>query len=553
MPAIAGIFAPQTEDMRFAEAMAEMLVHRAPESSSATWFAQDAAPRLQANPMPSTSAIPALAVLVQRPAAGADTHSHAQQRYWISFDGILYNAAALRAELELGEMADATLALAAFARWGADAFARLHGAWALAIYDHDTQTLTLARDPFGIRPLYYWNNRGKLAFASEVKALFALPEIRPRLERQAMVDFLCHGGALHFFSHVTPLPPGHAVTVSRAQPLPRPVAYAHTAGETHLLGDHDAANRLAVLLDDAVALRAIHGPVGACFTGGLASTALTTVLRRHLGDGTMLNSFTAHFPPEQDERTWLTLLNSVSHTLVNSINPLPEEFMAELDTLLWHQEQPFADLGDYTEWCVMRCAYEARTPHLLTPTGADTLFGISEPVPEAKRGLFNRLTPERALARLMPEATPATPADAIALRLHAQDRNSAVFALEAHSPFLDPRVAQFIRGLAPSQRARMGTLRRAFRDILPEPLLNREGHYRFTAPLMRWMQDAILPALMADIKQSRTPLVPIIHAGALRELATRQVNHPDAALAPLLFRLFIANRWMMRFNVAPVM
>ncbi len=559
MPAIAGMIHSQPEDMRLAEAMSELLAHRAPQSGSVLWFNGNFTPRLQTSPLPSTAPVMAEVALVQRPAASLESATDPRQRYWVSFDGALYNADALRAELHV-EGNDAQLAIAAWDAWGGECFNRLNGAWAMAIYDREKRALILSRDRFGIRPLYYWVNRNKLVFASEIKALFALPDIRPRMERQVMADFLHHGtpdlGTQNFYSHITALPAAHYAVLPLDAPLPvKPVRYWQVSSEPAHLGDDAAASRFGELLRDAVALRAgrATGPIGAGFTGGVASAAVAATLRRHLPADILLNSFTAHFPPEQDERTWLTLLNSVAHSLTNSVNPLPEEMMVDLDTLLWHQEMPFAHPATYTEWCVLRTAFEAQVPTLLTATGADEMFGIAPPAETARRGWLNRNTPERALERLMPETLANPPAAAsLTPPLQSEDRNSAAFAISTHAPLLDHRLVELIATLSPAQRTNLATLRRAFRDTLPEPLLNREGHGSYSAPLQSWMQTTILPAFMQDIKQARLPLVPAIDGGALRELVTRQLARPDAALTPLLFRLFIANRWMLRFHVAPL-
>jgi len=102
-------------------------------------------------------------------------------RYWIVFNGEVYNYIELRAELEkLGHSfisrTDTEVILAAYRQWGESCLSRFNGMWAFAIYDSHAKTLFLARDRFGVKPLYYWiSPEGFFAFASEIKQFTVLP------------------------------------------------------------------------------------------------------------------------------------------------------------------------------------------------------------------------------------------------------------------------------------------------------------------------------------------------------------------------------------------
>src|SRR5437667_73240 len=82
---------------------------------------------------------------------------------------------------------------AAWQAWGPACFDRFDGMWATAIYEPDARRLILSRDFFGVKPLYYTRTHSSFAFASEIKALLALPEIRRHVNRRTLIDFLCEG------------------------------------------------------------------------------------------------------------------------------------------------------------------------------------------------------------------------------------------------------------------------------------------------------------------------------------------------------------------------
>jgi len=131
---------------------------------------------------------------------------------WITYNGETYNFKELRRELggEWASNTDTEVVLRAYARWGVDAFRKLRGMFALAIWDDQQKRLILARDPLGIKPLYYYATSHQLIFASELRALLASGLV-PRLLSSAGVDsYLANGSVAAPFTTVqtstTPAP-----------------------------------------------------------------------------------------------------------------------------------------------------------------------------------------------------------------------------------------------------------------------------------------------------------------------------------------------------------
>src|SRR6476620_1272820 len=142
-------------------------------------------------------------------------------RYAIVFNGEIYNHLDVRRQLgaaaaELATHSDTETILAAFAQWGDDAWLKLQGMFAVAIWDRATRSLTLARDPIGIKPLYFTQQNGGLAFASEIRALRVLPDHLFDLDERGVHDFFTFGHVLTpraIFRQVRAVPPGHLLRI----------------------------------------------------------------------------------------------------------------------------------------------------------------------------------------------------------------------------------------------------------------------------------------------------------------------------------------------------
>jgi len=142
-------------------------------------------------------------------------------RYAIVFNGEVVNSPVVRRELEGSydfqtDHSDTETVLAAFIRWGDDAWLKLEGMYAVAIWDKLAKSLTLARDPVGIKPLFFTEQAGGFAFASEITALRPLPGHAFDLDENGVDDFFCFGHTLPpltIFKQVRPLEPGHVLHI----------------------------------------------------------------------------------------------------------------------------------------------------------------------------------------------------------------------------------------------------------------------------------------------------------------------------------------------------
>jgi len=208
---------------------------------------------------------------------------------WITYNGETYNFKELRKELggEWVSNTDTEVALRAYGKWGVDAFRKMRGMFGLAIWDAKKQTLVLARDPLGIKPLYYYLASDQLVFASELRALLASGLIPRRLSGAGVDSFLANGsvqGPLTIIDDVKQVLPGHYLQVSAndAGTIELDDVEFVSPKPQHVEGSReDAVARLRFELEQSVKLHLVSDvPLGVFLSGGMDSSALVALMSR---------------------------------------------------------------------------------------------------------------------------------------------------------------------------------------------------------------------------------------------------------------------------------
>lgn len=377
-------------------------------------------------------------------AGGHQPLANEDETIWLIFNGEVYNYRELRAELQTkGHLfrtnSDSEVIIHAYEEFGPDCFARFNGMWALAIADTARRRLVLARDHFGIKPLYYAESpSGRLLFASEIKALLQDTELKASANDQMVYEYLVHGFHDHrpetFFEgiyHLMPAtymvvdveadpsadgeagPAGDAVSgaAGGATPWPRLRKEIVTFWTPKISEDGSAdPEEFRKLFRKSVERRLVADvPVGSCLSGGLDSTAIVSfmsdLMKEEAPDATSLRgklkTFSAVFDKDPiDERDYIKV--AVDHTGADTtyIRPQSEVFVDELRDLIWHQEEPIVSTGPYAQWCVMREARKQVTV-LLDGQGGDELLAGYVPYHFV---YLRQLWKERKLAALASEA-----------------------------------------------------------------------------------------------------------------------------------------------------
>jgi asparagine synthase (glutamine-hydrolysing) len=393
------LFPGPTEFAGAIQPMLDAVRHRGPDGEGVVFFSGPNWDPL-AGPVPAGPQDIALALghrrlaVIDRSAGGHQPMADAGGECWVVFVGEIYNHLELRAELAAGGVvfrsaSDTEVLLEAYRRWGVDCLDRCNGMFSILLVDRRDRTVLVARDRFGVKPLYYWvAPDGTIAFASEIKQFTKLPGWRSRLNGQRAYDFLNWGlldhGAETLFRGVFQLGPGQRLLLPRDslaaepgrpiparrwyRPVPRPFAGSFA----------EAAAGFRELLEDSVRLRLrADVPVGTCLSGGLDSSAIVMLMARELGaaGGGTQRSFTAgSLAANLDERPYAELVAAAAGAQATYLYPEPDGLFAELEDLVWHQDEPFDSTSVYAQARVFEAARAAGVTVMLDGQGADELL-----------------------------------------------------------------------------------------------------------------------------------------------------------------------------------
>ncbi|MCW1403382.1 amidotransferase 1, exosortase A system-associated [Novosphingobium sp. MW5] len=372
MCGIAGIFhleTPKPVDPARVERMCDAIAHRGPDGSG-VWTSPGVGLGHRRLSIIDLAGSP-------QPMASTDG------RAMLVFNGEIYNYRELRAELAAQGTVfhtdgDSEVILAAWQKWGADCLPRLHGMFAFAIYDLPSRQLFLARDRFGVKPLFYAPlSDGSVIFGSELKALIAHPLLRRDIDPLAVEDYLAWGyvpDTRSFIKGVRKLPAGHSLLLAHGKPLPEPSRWWDISfADRHKGKEADLEAELLHLLRDAVTSRmAADVPLGAFLSGGVDSSSVVALMAEASGQPVKTCSigFDAKGLDESDYAAQVAARFATDH---RSRTVSADDFEA-IDTLVGMFDEPFADASALPTWRVCQLARESVTV-ALSGDGADEALG----------------------------------------------------------------------------------------------------------------------------------------------------------------------------------
>ena len=476
----------------------------------------------------------------------------------ITYSGEVYNHADLRRELEaLGHAfhsrTDTEVVLRAYLEWGPASVERLNGMFAFAILDRRTGELFLARDRYGIKPLYTTWVDGSLLFASEIKAFLAHPSFRVELSLPHLLEYFTFqniftNGTL--FSGVHLLRPGSWMRVARDQP-PETVQYWDFDFSADPHPDaRESVQELRRLFDQAVQRQLMSDvPVGSYLSGGMDSGGITAIAARHIP---YLSTFTAGFDLTSasglelgfDEREKAEALSYLCKTEHYEVVLKAGDMERCLTDLVWHLEDPRVGQS-YPNFYAARLASKF-VKVVLAGTGGDELFGgypwryfighadrhgdyvtqyfeswnrlmpteqggrLFQPAVEAE---LSGLEPIDIFRRVFPDdlPVPATAANYIDRSLYfeaktflpglllVEDKLSMAHGLETRVPFLDNDLVDFAQSLPVHLKIRdLGSTVRLDESDLAPKLALRERQTRDGKMLLREALRAYVPDAVSD-------------------------------------------------------
>jgi len=320
--------------------------------------------------------------IIDLSASGHQPMTNEDSTIWLVFNGEIYNYLELIPILrEKGHhflsRSDSEVIIHSYEEWGEQCVQRFNGMWAFAIWDKRQEKLFLSRDRFGVKPLYYYSTPAHFYFGSEIKCLLTVaPEAR-----QPNYPYLFHflpSGALDdgeetFFQGVKQLLPAHSLIVKGSeQKLDNYWRYdAESAKKRYDYGHPEET--LRALLRDAVKLRLRSDvPVGTCLSGGLDSSSIVALASQMMGHS--VKTFSCLYEdPDCDERYFVDVLNGYCRADAYPVSPGGKDLFDVLPKIVWHQDEPTAGPGLYSQWHVMGSAH-GKVKVLLDGQGGDELL-----------------------------------------------------------------------------------------------------------------------------------------------------------------------------------
>lgn len=453
-------------------------------------------------------------------------------RIALVYNGEVFNHPELQRRLEAEGVtyrtrSDTETVLHLYRRHGAAFVEQLRGMFAIAVWDREERTLVLARDRFGVKPLYYVHDaNGTLWFASEIKALVEAGAVSPALNHAAFPDYLANhapSGDETLFEGVRRVPPGHvltwrdgAITLRRYWEL--------SVGE----GTHAARPRRELVAEyrdrftEAVRLRLMSDvPLGMFLSGGIDSSAITAVMSTLVQDP--IKTFSVAFAErEANEFAYARQVASRYRTDHHEVVLGRDEFFALVPRLVWHEDEPMAHPSSVALFAVSRLAAQ-HVKVVLTGEGSDeTLAGYNRyrmtalfrrlgrgwdavvpgPLRRTVAGVVRAAAPRSAVARKLARTPLALPSDLDTLYFD----NFAVFGRARQRQLLAPALRERLAAIDPYAAHHAAMARRDGRPLLEQLLYTDSATYLHEL-LMKQDQMSMAASIESRVPFLDHPLV----------------------------------------------
>ena len=348
-------------------------------------------------------------------AHGSQPMGDPKQRFWIVYNGEIYNASELRTELEqrghrFESRCDTEVALRAWMEWGEEAPGRYEGGYAFVVYDRNRRTAFLVRDRFGKRPLFYRAQNDTVVFGSEFKVLLARTDMPLRWDTQGLAALFAKWtpfGEETPFQGVRQVPAGTILRVSEHGLSRRmyvdPLVPISAEGVDKCLGDDFAAasTRLASLLRESVSLRLRSDvDVGVLLSGGLDSSVIAHLASEHCPGG--LRTFSIRFQdPQFDESREQDLVAKTLGLAHSAIDVKDSDISDNFGEAVWHTEVPQFRTAFVPMFLLARFVRDQGVKVVLSGEGADEILLGYDIFKEAcLRAEWNSIDPEQRRQRL---------------------------------------------------------------------------------------------------------------------------------------------------------
>lgn len=513
----------------------------------------------------------------------------AGETYTIVYNGELYNTQEIRSALKpYGHIfhghSDTEVLLHAYAQWGEDALTRLNGIFAFAVWEHKKQSLFLARDRMGVKPVFYMQHQGGLLFASEIKTILAYPTVKAELDGEGAAQIVLLGpGRMPgsgVFRGIMELEPGCCGRYSDGRWTWR--RYWKLTDREHTQSFEETAENVRFLVTDAIRRQMISDvPIGTFLSGGLDSSIISSICAQEMKEqGKLLSTFSVDyvnndkyfvpgkFQPNSDN-SYIHIMQAYLDTEHHWTVLKPEDLVGALESATIARDLPgMADV----DFSLLVFCHEIRESVKVALSGecADEIFGgypwYRDPEVRALDGFpWAQNTRQRA-AFLTPELLDKIDADGFVSSQYRQtlmesdilpgtsaqerrmkqmvnlnhrwfmqtlldrkDRMSMYSGLEVRVPFCDYRIAEYMYGVPwefkDYQGQEKGLLRYAMKGTLPQEVLFRKKSPYPKTYDPKYLQ-LVSDLLQEVLSQNDAPVFQIIRRESLENLLQAEYTWP---------------------------
>jgi asparagine synthase (glutamine-hydrolysing) len=315
-------------------------------------------------------------------------------RYQIVYNGEIYNYIEIRSFLQnkgyhFSTQSDTEVILAAYDFWKEKCLRQFDGMFAFALWDEKEEKLFAARDRFGEKPFYYYEDAGNFIFASEMKALWAIG-VDKRIDNKMLLNYITLGHVQNcidkeqtFFEDIYSLPPAHYLTYEPgSNELSKITRYWSLNKEIKIdIQAEDAIEKYTELFNLSVKRRLRSDvALGTGLSGGLDSSSIAYTINQLQNDSNrdtikMFQTFSAVFPGfENDESAYIQTVSSALQFTNHQTQPTAIDLVKDFEKLCYHQEEPFQSSGIFAQYKVFELAKKHHVKVLFDGQGADEIL-----------------------------------------------------------------------------------------------------------------------------------------------------------------------------------
>ncbi|MBI4041381.1 MAG: asparagine synthase (glutamine-hydrolyzing) [Deltaproteobacteria bacterium] len=498
----------------------------------------------------------------------------------VVFNGEIYNFRSLRKKLEgkgyvFKSRTDSEVLVHGYHAFGENVVYEIEGMYAFAIWDVKKQKLVLARDPLGIKPLYYFYDAHQLIFSSEIKAILCSSHVQKKIQVHMpnVFFYLTHQYSPPqetLFSLICKLEPGHLLTFQQGHCTRKAFWKLEDASPPDV---KNIPETLFQLLENAVGkMLTSDVPLGVLLSGGLDSSIVTALMRPKIRD---LHTFTAGFHAENDELHFSKLVSSHMGTTHHEFYVDASQVGSLIPKMVWHMDEPLADGGAIATYLIGEHLKQFATV-ILVGEGADELFGgyrwhrfskwrlphwlwcranfyfttyVSASRPwfqeqyerycaqfESKdsRSLFQKIS-HYELTQVLPNHL-----------LMKVDKMTMAHGVEARVPFLDRDLVSFVYRLPDHFKVKgwqgKAILRDLFKSKLPKTIVQRKKQ-GFLLPIRQWIEVDLKEMIWDHLNSENAMSLNFLSRSEIQALGRARSGLKEIERTALLWRLFILELW----------